>query len=79
MPGKWATATIVAGVVAALGFAGPAAAGPTLDKIKQGGSLSCGVPTCLILSSVGPAAAGPAKPSAATTPATIVADRKSVV
>jgi general L-amino acid transport system substrate-binding protein len=45
MPGKWATATIVAGVVAALGFAGPAAAGPTLDKIKQGGSLSCGVPT----------------------------------
>jgi general L-amino acid transport system substrate-binding protein len=45
MPGKWATAAIVAGVAAALGFAGPAAAGPTLDKIKQGGSLSCGVPT----------------------------------
>jgi general L-amino acid transport system substrate-binding protein len=45
MPGKWATAAIVAGVAAALSFAGPAMAGPTLDKIKQGGSLSCGVPT----------------------------------
>src|SRR5437764_9878581 len=41
----WAIAAIAAGFAAALGFAVPAAAGPTLDKVKQGGALSCGVPT----------------------------------
>src|SRR5438874_1387641 len=33
------------GFVAVFGFAGTAEAGPTLDKIKQGGSITCGVPT----------------------------------
>src|SRR5438105_1284015 len=41
----WGTAAMAAGFAAALGFAVPAAAGPTLDKVKQGGALSCGVPT----------------------------------
>src|SRR5205823_12359091 len=45
MPRKWGTAAMAAGFAAALGFAVPAAAGPTLDKVKQGGALSCGVPT----------------------------------
>ena len=34
-----------AGLVAGIGLAGTAEAGPTLDKIKQAGSLTCGVPT----------------------------------
>ena len=33
------------GFVASLGVAGTAEAGPTLDKVKQAGSISCGVPT----------------------------------
>src|SRR5437763_489430 len=33
------------GFVAVFGFAGIAEAGPTLDKIKQGGRITCGVPT----------------------------------
>src|SRR5436305_1575443 len=41
----WGIAAMAAGLAAALGFAVPAAAGPTLDKVKQGGALSCGVPT----------------------------------
>ena len=36
---------MAAGLAAALGFAAPASAGPTLDKVKQAGALSCGVPT----------------------------------
>ncbi|HEY4472236.1 MAG TPA: amino acid ABC transporter substrate-binding protein [Stellaceae bacterium] len=36
---------MAAGLAAALGFAVPASAGPTLDKVKQAGALSCGVPT----------------------------------
>jgi general L-amino acid transport system substrate-binding protein len=42
---KWVNAVLVAGFAAALGFAAPAQAGPTLDKVKQAGSLSCGVQT----------------------------------
>src|SRR5881394_1524349 len=45
MPRTWAIAAIAAGFAAALGFAVPAAAGPTLDKVKQAGAISCGVPT----------------------------------
>src|SRR3981081_3417659 len=45
MPRTWAIAEIAAGVAAALGFAVPASAGPTLDKVKQAGAISCGVPT----------------------------------
>src|SRR5438046_1888746 len=45
MPRTWAITATAAGFAAALGFAVPAAAGPTLDKVKQGGALSCGVPT----------------------------------
>src|SRR5437868_9462996 len=41
----WAIAAIAAGFAAALGFGVPAAAGPTVAKVKQGGALSCGVPT----------------------------------
>src|SRR5215813_6585478 len=37
----------LAAVGAALGFAATAQAGPTLDKIKQSGQISCGVPTGL--------------------------------
>src|SRR5437660_4298421 len=45
MTGKWVgAAVVVLGVAAGLGFAVPAQAGPTLDKVKQAG-LSCGVPT----------------------------------
>jgi general L-amino acid transport system substrate-binding protein len=33
------------GLLAAFGVAGTAAAGPTLDKIKQSGAVTCGVPT----------------------------------
>jgi len=36
---------MAAGLAAALGFAVPASAGPTLDKVKQAGAISCGVPT----------------------------------
>jgi len=35
----------VLGLVAAIAVGGTAQAGPTLDKVKQAGSLSCGVPT----------------------------------
>src|SRR5437763_11732125 len=45
MPRTWAIAAIAAGFAAALGFAVPASAGPTLDKVKQAGAISCGVPT----------------------------------
>ena len=45
MPRTWAIAAIAAGFAAALGFAVPAAAGPTLDKVKQAGQISCGVAT----------------------------------
>ena len=45
MPRKWVSAVFVAGFAAALGFAAPAKAGPTVEKIKQAGGLSCGVPT----------------------------------
>ena len=45
MTGKWVgAAVVVLGVAVGLGFAIPAQAGPTLDKVKQG-SLTCGVPT----------------------------------
>jgi general L-amino acid transport system substrate-binding protein len=33
------------GFIAALGFAGTAEAGPTLDKVKQAGTITCGVQT----------------------------------
>src|SRR5712675_557732 len=39
----WVHALAAAGVVVAL--AGSAQAGPTLDKVKQSGQISCGVPT----------------------------------
>src|SRR5882757_6446590 len=45
MPRTWAIAAMAAGFAAALGFAVPASAGPTLDKVKQAGAISCGVPT----------------------------------
>ena len=45
MPSRWVSAAFVAGFTAALGFAAPAVAGPTLDKVKQAGALTCGVPT----------------------------------
>jgi len=35
MPRKWVSAVFVAGFAAALGFAAPAEAGPTVEKIKQ--------------------------------------------
>jgi general L-amino acid transport system substrate-binding protein len=40
MSGKWLR---VAAAMLALGFAVPAKAGPTLDKVKQTGSIACGV------------------------------------
>ena len=43
MSGKWVSAVVLAGFAATLGLAMPAQAGATLDKIKQAGSLSCGV------------------------------------
>ena len=45
MPRTWGIAALAAGLAAALGFAVPASAGPTLDKVKQAGAISCGVPT----------------------------------
>src|SRR5438128_2476953 len=39
---RWVQALAAAGVVVAL--AGTAQAGPTLDKVKQAGQISCGVP-----------------------------------
>jgi general L-amino acid transport system substrate-binding protein len=45
MPGKWLMMAVAAGFAVALGFAPPAEAGPTLDKVKQAGSIICGVPT----------------------------------
>jgi general L-amino acid transport system substrate-binding protein len=36
---------LAAAVAVSLGFAPPAAAGPTLDKVKQAGNLTCGVQT----------------------------------
>ena len=44
MPGTWLRVSVAAVLVAAFGFAIPALAGPTVDKLKQSG-LSCGVPT----------------------------------
>ena len=41
----WKHAVVAAGVVAA--FAGSAEAGPTLDKVKQAGQISCGVQTAV--------------------------------
>src|SRR5205814_1755681 len=43
MSGKWVSAVVLAGFAATLGLAMPAQAGPTLDKVKQAGSLTCGV------------------------------------
>jgi general L-amino acid transport system substrate-binding protein len=43
--GRWAGLTRAAVVIAALVAANSASAGPTLDKIKQAGGFSCGVPT----------------------------------
>jgi general L-amino acid transport system substrate-binding protein len=40
---KWVSTVFVAGLAAALGLTAPAQAGPTLDKVKQAGSLTCGV------------------------------------
>jgi general L-amino acid transport system substrate-binding protein len=45
MPMKWLNAVFVAVFAASLGFAAPAQAGPTLEKVKQAGGLTCGVPT----------------------------------
>jgi general L-amino acid transport system substrate-binding protein len=45
MPMKWVNAVFVAVFAASLGFAAPVQAGPTLEKVKQAGGLSCGVPT----------------------------------
>ena len=42
---KWVNAVFVAVFAASLGFAVPAQAGPTLEKVKQAGGLTCGVPT----------------------------------
>src|SRR5437868_13307960 len=40
----WGIAAMAAGFAAALGFGVPAAAGPTVAKVKQAGAISCGVP-----------------------------------
>ncbi len=40
-------ATVALAIVIGFGFAAPAEAGPTLDKVKQAGSLVCGVSTGL--------------------------------
>jgi general L-amino acid transport system substrate-binding protein len=45
MPMKWVSTAFVMGFAATLGFAAPAEAGATLDKVKQAGALTCGVPT----------------------------------
>ena len=45
MAGKWLMTAVAATVAVGLGFVPPAEAGPTLDKVKQAGSISCGVPT----------------------------------
>jgi general L-amino acid transport system substrate-binding protein len=45
MPRKWVSAAFVVGFAASLSCAAPAVAGPTLDKVKQAGALTCGVPT----------------------------------
>jgi general L-amino acid transport system substrate-binding protein len=45
MPMKWVSAVFVAVFAAAFGFAAPVQAGPTLEKVKQAGGLTCGVPT----------------------------------
>jgi general L-amino acid transport system substrate-binding protein len=37
--------TIALAIAVGFGVAGPAEAGPTLDKVKQAGAISCGVPT----------------------------------
>jgi general L-amino acid transport system substrate-binding protein len=44
MTGKWVGALFVLGLALGLGSSLPAEAGPTVDKIKQAGGLSCGVP-----------------------------------
>jgi general L-amino acid transport system substrate-binding protein len=43
--GRWAALAIAVALAAGLATARPALAGPTLDKIKQAGEFSCGVPT----------------------------------
>ena len=45
--GRWAAFAAAVGLIAGLGVAKPAMAGPTLDKIKQAGQFSCGVQTGL--------------------------------
>ncbi len=45
MTGKWVTALLALGLVLGLGSPHPAKAGPTVDKVRQAGGLSCGVPT----------------------------------
>jgi general L-amino acid transport system substrate-binding protein len=46
--GPWAVLALAATVAAGLGATNPAAAGPTLDRIKQAGGFSCGVQTGLV-------------------------------
>jgi general L-amino acid transport system substrate-binding protein len=43
--GRWPRLTMATVVIGALVAANSALAGPTLDKVKQAGGLSCGVPT----------------------------------
>jgi len=43
--GRWATLTLALALLGAFGVTKAAVAGPTLDKIKQAGGFSCGVPT----------------------------------
>ena len=38
-------ATVALAIATGIGAAAPAQAGPTLDKVKQAGALTCGVPT----------------------------------
>lgn len=45
MIGTGLRAVVAAAIAIGFGLAGPAQAGPTLDKIKQAGTLSCGVQT----------------------------------
>jgi general L-amino acid transport system substrate-binding protein len=46
--GRWAALAIAVALIAGFGVTRPAAAGPTLDKIKQAGGFSCGVQTGLV-------------------------------
>jgi general L-amino acid transport system substrate-binding protein len=47
MTGRWASFGAAVTLIGGIALAGPAWAGPTLDKIKQGGGFSCGVQTGL--------------------------------